>query len=981
MKKRTLVCMMLMVSLYTIHVSYAQQRSEVEQVIPVNSPDAMAFSQVSFLPMNEYTGKPGITIPIYEIAFGDLKIPVGLSYNYGGVKVNSVASSVGTNWSLLAGGSIIKQVNGLPDFKATPGGSIGYMRGPFSDTGNTCYGNDYQEGEPDLYNVRAPGLGTSFITTPTTSLNIWNQPNIPAKEVSHDGNRIDVEVRKVSTSLQIRTSPTTSSYSDFIGPVKAKITAINGYEYSFENFNSLSSVSQITDWVNGNSYPSSIGGGSQISSIDLTSVYNPKTGKTLVFEYEFSPSVHDFNNTKGVFGLDGSLHSKIVQINRTKSRRIKKITFDLGMVEFFYDFVRADLPNTNNANNNALSRILVKNNDGTIIKDARFSYANKKSTENCNEDVCHRLFLEGVQFFGKHGETVPGYTFVYNATKLPKRYSYKQDFLGYYNGAVANPEPAIAGHYIPKTYHYPNQGKNSFLPISIGNTNYQALNGNYSLASNVSYAKAGILEKIIYPTGGYTKLISESHQFKHLGTTIYGGGLRIKEQEIYDYDHTLKRRISYEYVSDTNSTSGFITYMPRFNSYKFTRGNNKGLGIYQSDMANQKLTNASYIGYARVTIKESGNGYTVKEFTTPMDYPNLPGSWTLSGYNNGEPPTNIINEAAANGCFPNIVTDQDILRGKIKKATYFSEQNSLVKKVENTYQYKNFQSVPIFGGIPYEDPNGDGCDTYPVLKETAQIKIARNLKKETKETHYLDGGSKLITYQTTYDPDYPLPEESTVIDGQRTLISSYFYPHSPTVSSNSYMSELRLQNRYSEVIKVETYEATQKLITQTTNYHDFGNNKYLSKSVSVGKGNGPERTNVIIDKRDAYGNILESHTRDGVYTSYIYGYTNNLLVAKIENATYTSAIAALPVSLAQLQALDSRHDESTLIGYFTTLRTGLPNATIVSYTYIPSVGVSTITDNRGKTMRYVYDAFHRLSLVKDSENKIVKRYEYHYKNQ
>ncbi len=139
MKKRTLICMMLMVSLHTIHVSHAQQRSEVEQVIPVNSPDAMAFSQVNFLPINEYTGKPGITIPIYEIAFGDLKIPIALSYNYGGVKVNSMASSVGSNWSLLAGGSIIKQVNGLPDFKAVVGGSIGYMRKPFSDTGNTCY--------------------------------------------------------------------------------------------------------------------------------------------------------------------------------------------------------------------------------------------------------------------------------------------------------------------------------------------------------------------------------------------------------------------------------------------------------------------------------------------------------------------------------------------------------------------------------------------------------------------------------------------------------------------------------------------------------------------------------------------------------------------------------------------------------------------------------------------------------------------------
>ena len=64
----------------------AQERTGIEQFIPTNSPDAMAFSQTQFLPINDYNGKPNINIPIYEISFGGIKIPIELTYNYGGGK-------------------------------------------------------------------------------------------------------------------------------------------------------------------------------------------------------------------------------------------------------------------------------------------------------------------------------------------------------------------------------------------------------------------------------------------------------------------------------------------------------------------------------------------------------------------------------------------------------------------------------------------------------------------------------------------------------------------------------------------------------------------------------------------------------------------------------------------------------------------------------------------------------------------------------
>ncbi|SHN37631.1 hypothetical protein [Mucilaginibacter sp. OK098] len=67
-------------------------------------------------PVSLYTGTPQITIPLYEIHLANgFKLPINLSYQAGGVKIEEQASDVGLNWSLLAGGMITRVVKGSPD--------------------------------------------------------------------------------------------------------------------------------------------------------------------------------------------------------------------------------------------------------------------------------------------------------------------------------------------------------------------------------------------------------------------------------------------------------------------------------------------------------------------------------------------------------------------------------------------------------------------------------------------------------------------------------------------------------------------------------------------------------------------------------------------------------------------------------------------------------------------------------------------------
>ncbi len=92
---------------------------EIKNEIPegnlLSNPDVSAFQKVNMFDMNLYTGKANINIPIYEIKTGDLSIPITLNYDTGGIKVDDIATSVGQNWSLSAGGSISRIIKDFPD--------------------------------------------------------------------------------------------------------------------------------------------------------------------------------------------------------------------------------------------------------------------------------------------------------------------------------------------------------------------------------------------------------------------------------------------------------------------------------------------------------------------------------------------------------------------------------------------------------------------------------------------------------------------------------------------------------------------------------------------------------------------------------------------------------------------------------------------------------------------------------------------------
>ena len=84
------------------------------KVIPP-SPNAASLGKYGEVPVSLYTGIPNISVPIYEAKSGSLTVPISLSYNAGGIRVEEIASWVGLGWSLNAGGVVTRTVRGAAD--------------------------------------------------------------------------------------------------------------------------------------------------------------------------------------------------------------------------------------------------------------------------------------------------------------------------------------------------------------------------------------------------------------------------------------------------------------------------------------------------------------------------------------------------------------------------------------------------------------------------------------------------------------------------------------------------------------------------------------------------------------------------------------------------------------------------------------------------------------------------------------------------
>jgi len=138
---------------------------EYTKLIP-RSPEAEGLGKYGVVPVSLYSGTPNVSIPIYDIHWGSLTLPINLTYNNNGLKPSEVASRVGHGWCLNAGGVITRIVKGMVDesiysrrFDSYP--NIYDFNYDYNVLDSIVKGNT--DGEPDVYIFNFNGHTGKFI--------------------------------------------------------------------------------------------------------------------------------------------------------------------------------------------------------------------------------------------------------------------------------------------------------------------------------------------------------------------------------------------------------------------------------------------------------------------------------------------------------------------------------------------------------------------------------------------------------------------------------------------------------------------------------------------------------------------------------------------------------------------------------------------------------------------------------------------------
>ncbi len=292
---------------------------------------------------------------------------------------------------------------------------------------------------------------------------------------------------------------------------------------------------------------------------------------------------------------------------------------------------------------------------------------------------------------------------------------------------------------------------------------------------------------------------------------------------------------------------------------------------------------------------------------------------------------------------------------------------------------------------------GDPND-YKDTKYLNSSKSSR-LIKQTK-TLYFNGTPS--TTETTYAYDTPynqITSSTNTTSTNKEIKSKFFYPYNIT---NSINTALISQNRIATLIKTETYQKKgtnpeELLSTQRTNYKDWDldlglpadTNIILPEHIQTSKRSTALESRITYHSYDDKSNPIEVSKADGTSIVYVWGYSKQYPIAKIENATFTSGKPNTITSTQQVLINNAvaatvnettEATENTLRAKLQLLRVGFPNAMVTSYTYDPLVGVTSITDPKGYRMDYEYDAFNRLEFVKDANGNLISENKYNYKN-
>ncbi|MBX2963969.1 MAG: PKD domain-containing protein [Cyclobacteriaceae bacterium] len=775
------------------------------------------------------SGRFQLSIPLGSIQALDVSVPVGIYHHGNALRVSEGGGACGLGWNLSVGGAVTRMLRGLPDDYNVSGDSrkgwlfnsnataVNNFTSGSDDNLSICTDeqNDWNflvgrgyvnDTEPDIFYVSAPGLSAQFV---------FGTDGLP-KLLTHQDISITVlkDANQVITGFTVKNNTGMLYTFDLVEPVKRKAIRwkpLINPAYFLTEFNQYDTeLTYTATWL-------------------LTAVQSTATGTLATFSYNQG---EEATSNRYVTRIKQSASNSADTIYFVQERVTPRYIHQVSLKNYRIEFVWT---------NGLIKHVKFGATNQSDAREYNFDYVSMYSVSD-NHEVKHtKSFLREIKQI-VNCKAYPSYRFNYSAVNLsgetvdvPWKSNFKQDWYGFYNGVSDNKN-------IPTVYFYSSQSDGKRLRVTQNGTPTNTYTGN-NRAPVQSFTAFGALEKIDWPSGGYTAIEYELNKYKETGVSgeLNGGGLRVKKLITSGgeaavgkepTEHGAYRQVTkeYEYVLSDNSSSGKILYPP---AYAFATGDSVIRSV-------TLLGEPPEVLYTRVVEKIPGQGRRVLEFEIPGTYPSTEdGIWKAT--------KSKIARSASLGCPPagNLKngyytlpfapsSNFDFARGQLAKVEEYSETGTLVR--ERTITYTVLTKNPsTLKGLAFEKiGNTYHFGQYEMLTGRVKLVSTETVKEMGEEnpsvhiqstTAYAYNSDAFLETITTTNTDGSVKQE-------KIRYAKNFNLTVPTDTASIALKALNDNFRHGEIVeRIQRYTppgGTQKVVgAELVTYRDYGGGRIL----------------------------------------------------------------------------------------------------------------------------------------------------------
>lgn len=935
-----------------------QVRGQLQKPDPVAVPSSNAMSLGVFgeVSVSKFSGIPNVNIPIRVVKEHDLGTDISLSYYGGGVLPDVHPGWVGLGWSLNAGGIITRKVNGKED--ELPGDLGGFFDGHYllNDTGWSSQARILSfdqasfggfEGSPDEFSFSVNGISGSFY-------------------MNHTGNwqiKCDQDVKIIFDT------------SDFIFPRKnflSSDTSVNSFR-SFYKFTLI--ANDGTQYIFGgirNAIEYSINFFNQnddhwiATSWYLTKIIAPDKSHSIAFNYErdqytnilyFNSFMNDYIWKKACKErtqyaqsiISGSLISPIYLSSiETKNEKVvfersttTELRYSGQLYSATYQMYVQKRVNGTRSNNPSIHKISEDS--------AKVDFLPLLQLNGLNS---YPSMLHNIQWKKLDSIKVIDKT---NANKVVQRFGFAYNNLHYERLKLKSfGEVSLSGNTISPPHHF---FYNDSIPLPLylsqdvddwdgyrgpgsGGTGFE------NREVHPDYSTTGMLNQIMYPTGGYSLFFFEPNDYSikvnenrtsplsYLGVNKLAGGVRVKA--IYSYDPVAGKLFGkrYYYVNNySNATgvtgklsSGILASVPKYNfedsSYIDVASNDTLTTRLRSFKTILPLTNnamGSKVGYSEVTEQADDGSYTVYKYTN---------------FNDGHMDEGYINAIYPAKAFMNPFTSLELERGYLKFTGAFTKgdtclsrstteyapihnNKSFVRSVYSTRailcEYGKYGVTDQFGPVVYEGvsykiytysyvPVSRADTLYDEKGQNPHVTLINyfydnpNTKLLTRTETFRTDGNK-VSNLLVYPPDYA--SGNAFIDSMvsknmiSTPVESVEYLTNPVSGVVKILSGKIATYKPSNVTQKAADLALESFTPVLLDSFKFSNRLKgqlaYAGSPSAYQADSRYVTKMVYDSYDSAGNLVQYTLPDQGSGGIIWGYNKSVPLAEVTNAAIVNA--------------------------------------------------------------------------------------------